>query len=105
MLLGRLSAVSVLRNIAKNRGFRYEKACAMALRQMNLLDANAWLQELSQNPDHKRLAVTGYGVTGDPASTPWLIQMMEVPELARVVGESFTMITGVDIAYEDLEGE
>ena len=30
---------------------------------------------------------------------------MEVPELARVAGEAFTMITGVDIAYEDLEGE
>ena len=44
-------------------------------------------------------------MTGDPAIMPWLIQMMEVPELARVAGESFTMITGVDIAYEDLEGE
>ncbi len=42
---------------------------------------------------------------GDPASIPWLIQIIEVPELARVAGESFAMITGVDIAYEDLEGE
>jgi len=29
---------------------------------------------------------------------------MTIPELARVAGEAFTMITGVDIAYEDLEG-
>ena len=104
-ILGNTSAVSVLRNITEKRGIYSEKACAMALRKMNLPDAHAWLRELSQHPDHKRLSVTGYGVTGDPTSVPWLIQMMEVPELARVAGESFTMITGVDIAYEDLEGE
>jgi uncharacterized protein (TIGR02270 family) len=28
-----------------------------------------------------------------------------IPPLARVAGEAFTMITGIDIAYEDLEGE
>ena len=28
---------------------------------------------------------------------------MEIPELARVAGESFSMITGVDLAYDDLE--
>jgi uncharacterized protein (TIGR02270 family) len=104
-ILGNTSAVFVLRNIAESKGFHYEKACAMALRKMNLPDAHTWLRELSQNEDHRRLTVTGYGVTGDPVSVPWLIQMMGVPELARVAGESFTMITGVDIAYEDLEGE
>jgi uncharacterized protein (TIGR02270 family) len=30
---------------------------------------------------------------------------MEIPELARVAGESFTLITGVDLAYQDLEGD
>jgi uncharacterized protein (TIGR02270 family) len=33
------------------------------------------------------------------------MEYMSIPEMARVAGESFTMITGVDIAYEDLEGE
>jgi hypothetical protein len=28
---------------------------------------------------------------------------MTVPVLARVAGESFTMITGVDLAYDDLD--
>jgi uncharacterized protein (TIGR02270 family) len=28
---------------------------------------------------------------------------MKVPEFARVAGEAFTMITGVDIAFEDLD--
>ena len=30
---------------------------------------------------------------------------MTIPDLARVAGEAFSMITGVDIAYEDLEVE
>jgi uncharacterized protein (TIGR02270 family) len=77
----------------------------MVLRRMHLSDAHAWLQELSKHPNLKKLAVAGYGVVGDPMAVPWLILMMEVPDLARVAGESFTMITGVDLAYEDLEGE
>jgi len=42
---------------------------------------------------------------GDPASIPWLIAQMENPELARIAGESFMMVTGADIAYENLEGK
>jgi len=30
---------------------------------------------------------------------------MEAPKLAKIAGESFSFITGADIAYEDLEGE
>ncbi|HEB94602.1 MAG TPA: hypothetical protein ENI94_14340 [Gammaproteobacteria bacterium] len=44
-------------------------------------------------------------MVGDPVVIPWLIELMTNPELARVAGESFSMITGVDIAYDDLEGE
>ena len=64
-----------------------------------------WQKELAENPESARLAVMGAGAIGDPAFIPWLIEQMKVPEVARVAGESFTMITGVDIAYEDLEGE
>ena len=70
-----------------------------------LADSHAWLRELSQKEECTQLAVQGAGVVGDPVSIPWLIQMMEVPELARVAGEAFSSITGVDLAYDDLEGE
>jgi len=42
---------------------------------------------------------------GDPIYVPWLIKQMEVPKLAKIAGESFSFITGTDIAYEDLDGE
>jgi uncharacterized protein (TIGR02270 family) len=77
----------------------------MALRSMDLAAAHAWQQSLAYNPDTMRLAIIGAGVVGDPVSISWLTEQMAIPELARVAGEAFMMITGVDIAYEDLEGE
>ena len=47
--------------------------------------------------------VTATGHLGDPVAVPWLISKMATPELARVAGESFALITGVDLAYDDLE--
>jgi uncharacterized protein (TIGR02270 family) len=75
---------------------------------LRVLDPNQ-IKELLTVPathnDRIREAVMGAGITGDPAYIPWLIKQMEVPKLAKVAGESFSFITGVDIAYNDLEGE
>jgi len=84
---------------------RTEDALKIALRRMELSAAQNWQRELAENPDSVRLSVIGAGVIGDPMSISWLIEQMKTRELARVAGESFTMITGVDIAYEDLEGK
>jgi len=65
-----------------------------------------WLQALAQYPERRRDLVIGCGVSGDPVYIPRLIAWMEeVPDLAPVAGESLSLITGVDIAYEDLEGD
>jgi len=84
---------------------RAEEAVKIAMRKMDISSAHNWQRELAQNPGTIRLALIGAGVIGDPVLIPWLIDHMAVPELARVAGEAFTMITGIDIAYEDLEGE
>src|SRR5262249_19822167 len=57
----------------------------------------------SQNHKQIRLAVICAGVLGDPEAIPLLIERMKNPPQARVAGEAFTMITGVDIAYQDLD--
>ena len=75
----------------------------MALRRMNLANAHAWQQHLARNPQTARLAVIAAGIIGDPAGIPWLIEQMSIAPLARVAGEAFTMITGVDLAYDDLD--
>jgi uncharacterized protein (TIGR02270 family) len=67
--------------------------------------ASAWHNKLAQDVQSIRIAIIAAGAFGDPASIPWLMEQMKVPELARVAGEAFTMITGVDIALEDLDAE
>jgi uncharacterized protein (TIGR02270 family) len=104
-LLGDTRSQITLKSIAGLDGSSKEDAATVALRSMDLAAAVTWQKELAEKPESGRLAVVGAGVIGDPAIIPWLIEQMKVPELARVAGESFTMITGVDIAYEDLEGE
>jgi uncharacterized protein (TIGR02270 family) len=105
MLLGGEEAVPVLRAMAESDSEYCGQACAMAVRGMPPVEAHDWLKSLAGNKERQRLAVTGTGILGDPAAIPWLLQIMEVPELARPAGEAFSMITGVDLAYADLEGE
>lgn len=104
-LLGSSAGVPVLCDVAKAGSPYSERACSMALRRMSVPDGRSWISELASDAGLHRLALIGAGALGDPASIPWIIEHMAVPGLARVAGESFSMITGVDIAYEDLEGE
>jgi len=106
VLLGdRDEALEFLKTLATSESPFRERALNLTLRVMDNTSAQNWLKEMSQQPDWLCYAVIGAGVAGDPVRIPWIIEHMEVPELARVAGEAFTMITGVDIAYENLEGE
>lgn len=100
-----ISAARVLTALAETVGPHAEAACRTAMGLMHHRDGRAWLAALQNDPEKQRIAVIGAGALGDPADVPWLIQMMAVPEMARPAGEAFTFITGVDIAYLDLEGE
>lgn len=82
-----------------------EKSLDMALRCMELSQAKEWLQQLRAKPEFLRLAVIGSGVIGDPALADDLVTLMDNAEVSRVAGESFSIITGVDLAYDDLEGD
>lgn len=102
-LLGESAAIPVLRQFVESGHPRREQACAMALSGMSTDQGQAWLKVLASNPGTLRLAVQSAGVIGDPANIPWLIQQMANPNMARVAGESFTYITGIDLAYDDLD--
>ncbi|HEC16865.1 MAG TPA: TIGR02270 family protein [Sedimenticola sp.] len=106
LLLGdRGDALESLKAMAGSDSPFREKALQLALRAMDGARARDWLKGLAQYPDWLRYVVLGAGIAGDPAYIPWLMEQMETPELARPAGESFSMITGVDLAYEDLDGE
>ncbi len=79
------------------------RALEVAVRIMPPGEARTWLSRLNGEPAHARTVVIATGQLGDPVAVPWLIAKMAIPELARVAGESFSLITGVDLAYDDLE--
>jgi uncharacterized protein (TIGR02270 family) len=98
-------ALGALANIAQSEGSHRELAVETVMRRAELSAAKTWDRKLAQNSATLRLAVRGVGAIGDPVEIPWLIEQLTIPELARVASEAFTTITGVDIAYQDLEGE
>ena len=70
------------------------------LRVMDVPSSTKWLSDFTQSPEVLRPSIIG-----DPMYIPWLINLMTVPEVSRVAGEAISMITGVDLAYDDLDGE
>ena len=96
-------AIAILASIAESNLPYREKALQVAIRRMETPAAIAWRDKLIKDAKLVRIAIMAAGAFGDPAIIPWLIVQMNTPELARVAGEAFTMITGVDIAYQDLD--
>ena len=51
----------------------------------------------------KRMVIAACGLLGDLQFVPWLVACMEDDVLARIAGESFSLLTGADLAALDLE--
>jgi len=65
--------------------------------------AHVVLQDLAKDPTQLRWLIQGAGITGDPTYVPWLIGHMGKNETARLAGEAFSLLTGLDLALLDLE--
>ena len=106
VLLGdRGKALQHLREVVIGHSGDCLSAMQVALPILDSVSVKKTLKELADDKDTLRLAIIGAGISGDLMYVPWLIQQMQAPELAKVAGEAFSHICGVDLAYEDLEGE
>ena len=76
---------------------------SLLLKLLPHAQAQSLLKTLSKEPAGVRVMTWAFGVAGDPQYVPWLIHQMRDPALARIAGESFTAITGLDLAKRDLE--
>lgn len=103
-LLGESCAGVVLASFAQPDLLWHEEAVRMAVRSMGVSSAPAWLDGLALEKDTVRPAIIGSGILGDPARIPWLLEQMAIPGQARIAGEAFSLITGVDIEEERLSG-
>lgn len=105
VLLGdRGAGLETLRAIAQGDSPLNMTALDLSLRASTPDTARRWLKPLA-DAGRMREVIQAAGIVGDPLYIPWLIKHMQTPAVARVAGEAFSMITGVDIAYDDLEGE
>ena len=99
------SVFKVLHEIALHGKIYCELAADMLMRVLDVDLAKKWCRSLLKNPATARCALVGTGALGDPELIDDLLMLMEKDEFSRVAGEAFSMITGVDIEYEDLDGE
>ena len=97
------TAPDILQTFLTTPGKQAFQAAQLVFRVNTLENSQYLLGNLAKQPEHLRLAIQGTGISGDSRYISWLIQHMETPELARVAGEAFTLITGVDLAWNDLE--
>lgn len=95
--------MEVLHDFALRRGQFQQRALTLLLRGLPPSQAQDIVRQLWQHPDTLRLATQGIGAVGDPELVAVLIEMMEIQNVARAAGEAFSMITGIDLAYLDLD--
>ena len=104
LLLGdRQAAVAKLAEYARVAGEHQAAALTLVLKVLPTAHANSLLKVLSQDGAMVRALIRGTGAAGDPHYVPWLIQQMSDLKLSRLAGESFSLITGLDLAALDLE--
>ena len=82
-------------------------ALAFALHAAEFKRAQDLVRSLAKagrdQPAQKRRLIRACGLLGDTHFVPWLIELMADDAMARLAGESFSMITGADLAALDLE--
>jgi uncharacterized protein (TIGR02270 family) len=79
------------------------RALQLLLQLLPVGEAHELLKTLRADPANLRLLLGGAGLAGDAAYVPWMVKQMEDPALTRLAGESFSTITGLDLAYLDLD--
>ena len=104
VLLGdRQRALDCLESASLQNGPFRVRAQQLALLAMTAPRATESLRSLVQDPAQIRWLIKGIALAGDPAFGPWLVRRMRDDTLARLAGEAFTLITGVDLRRPPFE--
>jgi uncharacterized protein (TIGR02270 family) len=104
VLLGdKRSALEAVMQTGLAPGVHRARAFQLALQVMNTRTAHSVLRRLGADQKALRWLIQGSGIVGDPADVPWLINQMAGETTARVSGEAFSLITGVDLAKSGLK--
>ncbi|MCF6324606.1 MAG: TIGR02270 family protein [Gammaproteobacteria bacterium] len=102
VLLGHRASVQQLKSTVFNPGPYQSLAIQLVFRTLPIDEAREWISTLSEDEAQARAVIKAIGVLGDPHAVNWLISKMEEPSLAKLAGESFAYITGVDLEKQQL---
>lgn len=102
MLLGSRQAALALKPYVFAPGPLQQKAMAIAFRVLAISDARSAISELAATENAVRSVVEASGILGDPQAVPWLILQMRNADMARIAGEAFTLITGINLEENGL---
>lgn len=105
VLLGdRGDAAAVLCELGVTAGRCQTAAASLALRVLEPQAAAALVRSMPGRGIPDRQVLQAMAAVGDPLFMPAIIERMSEPSLARVAGEAFTAITGVDLDDAGLAG-
>ena len=104
VLLGVRSAAAALLALAES-GEPSGLAATLGVRALTVSAGGEWVRSLARDGRTLRVGIVAAGHVGDPVAIPWLLERMAVPEHARVAGEAFAFIAGVDLAQAGLDAK
>ncbi len=102
VLLGHRSSAHNLQEFVFNAGPHQNQAIQLAFRSLPIETARKWVSKLAEDESQVRVVIKAAGALGDPHAINWLIEKMKTPELARLAGEAFANITGVELKQSQL---
>ena len=73
------------------------RALQLAIQAMDVATARELLNSIAPDPAKLRRLIRGCGLAGDPVYVPWLLDSIANPRVARLAGEAFSFVTGVDL--------
>jgi uncharacterized protein (TIGR02270 family) len=102
VMLGEHKQLVILLDFIKAESSYQQLAIQTIFKVLPLEHARKWISESSQQPDMIRSVIQAVGVLGDPHAVPWLIDKMNNFDTAKIAGEAFSLITGIDLDRYEL---
>lgn len=103
-ILGNPTAIPVMLAASRTGKLHIERAIDLAVRASKG-DSGAAIYRQLVSEGATCLALIAARALGDPANVPWILEAMEDETHARLAGDAFSTLVGVDLACEELVSE
>lgn len=96
ILLGQHTQVNNLRSYVLRPGPLQTRAIQLVFRVLPVEQGREWISAMAKDTANLRAVITATGILGDPHAVNWLISRMTDLQFARLAGDAFMAITGIE---------